>query len=121
MITLPEEFSKQISAFAPLFSKKVFDNAKVLITGGVLAIGRRTVCSALRAVGLQSERRYHKYHRVLSLAKWSARQAASILLSLLLSRFYDPNEPLIFGIDETLERRWGSKIDLQRYSRCLKC
>ena len=56
MITLAEEFSKQISAFAPLFSKKVFEHAKVLLTGCLLVVGRRTVCSALRAVGLSQEK-----------------------------------------------------------------
>jgi hypothetical protein len=80
----PEEFSKQISKFAPLFSKKVFEHAKVLITGTLLVVGRRTVCGALRAVGLHSEKRFHKYHRVLSLAKWSPYKAAQILLKLLL-------------------------------------
>lgn len=110
MITLPEEFSKQISAFAPLFSKKVFEHAKVLATGALLVIGRRTVCSALRAVGLQSEKRFHKYHRVLSLAKWSPYRAAPILLKLVVERFTASGEPLVFGIDETLERRWGSNI-----------
>lgn len=110
MITFPEEFSKQISVFAPLFSKKVFEHAKVLLLGTLLVVGRRTVCSALRAVGLQSEKRFHKYHRVLSLAKWSPYQAAQILLKLLLDHFVSPNQPLVFGIDETLERRWGRKI-----------
>ena len=110
MITLPEEFSKQISAFAPLFSKKVFEHAKVLVTGALLVVGRRTVCSALRAVGLQSEKHFHKYHRVLSLAKWSPYKAARILLKLLLDHFVGATEPLVFGIDETLERRWGAKI-----------
>lgn len=55
MFTLPEEFSKQISVFAPLFSKKVFEHVKVLLLGCLLTIGRRTVSSALRSLGLSSE------------------------------------------------------------------
>ena len=109
-MTIPEEFSKQISPFAPLFSKKVFKHAKILLMGSLLVVGRRTVCSALRAVGLDQEKQFHKYHRVLSLAKWSAHQAAPILLELLVNMFIPPSEPLVFGIDETLERRWGKKI-----------
>ena len=110
MMTLPEEFSKQISEFAPLFSKKVFEHAKVLLTGTLLVVGRRTVCSALRAVGLNLEKRFHKYHRVLSLDKWSCYNAAQILLRLLVKHFFDNSAPLIFGIDETIERRRGAKI-----------
>ncbi len=110
MMTLPKEFSKQISEFAPLFSKKVFEHAKVLLTGAILAPARRTVCSCLRSVGLQNVKQFHKYHRVLSLSKWSAYKASKMLLNLLLNRFVDKDQTLVFGIDETVERRWGPKI-----------
>ena len=110
MITLPEEFSQQISAFAGLFSKKVFEHAKVLVTGCLLVVGRRTICSALRAVGLSQEKRFDKYHAVLSKAKWSAYRAAPILLGLLVDHFFAGASYLVFGIDETIERRRGAKI-----------
>jgi len=110
MIALPKEFSKQISAFAPLFSKKVFEHAKVLVTGCLLVVGRRTVCSALRAVGLSQEKRFDKYHAVLSKAKWSCYKAARILLLMLVDHFSTPSQALVFGIDETIERRRGAKI-----------
>lgn len=110
MLTLPKEFSRQISVFAPLFSKKVFEHAKVLLMGSILVLGRRTVCSALRAVGLSEERRFHKYHRVLSKARWCAHQCARLLLLVLVDRFTKEDEALVFGIDETIERRRGQKI-----------
>ncbi len=110
MMTLPEEFSKQISEFAPLFSKKVFEHAKVLIMGAILAPVHRTVSSCLRSLGLQNLKQFHKYHRVLSLSKWSAHKASRVLLNLLLDRFVGKDETLVFGIDETVERRWGAKI-----------
>ena len=110
MLIIPEEFSAQISAFAPLFSKKVFHHVQVLLIGSLLVVGRRTVCSALRAMGLAQERQFHKYHRVLSKARWSAHQAARILLGLLVDHLVPNDEPLVLGLDETLERRWGRKI-----------
>ena len=110
MLNIPEEFSAQISSFAPLFSKKVFHHVQVLLMGSLLVIGRRTVCSALRAMGLAQEHQFHKYHRVLSKARWSAHQAARILLGLLVDELVPNDEPLVFGLDETLERRWGKKI-----------
>jgi hypothetical protein len=73
-------------------------------------VGRRTVCGALRVLGLQGEERFHKYHRLLSQSRWSAYQAARILLHLQADGFVKPDEPLVFGIDETLERHWGQKI-----------
>ncbi len=33
-----------------------------------------------------------------------------MLLQLLVDTFYPKDEPLVFGIDETIERRWGHKI-----------
>ena len=110
MLVVPKEFSDQISAFAPLFARKVFRHVKVLLMGSLLVVGRRTVCSALRAMGLSQEKQFHKYHRVLSKAKWSAYQGARILLGLLVDQLVPNNEPLVFGLDETLERRWGKKI-----------
>lgn len=110
MMIIPEEFSKQISVFARMFSRKVFKHVQILLMGSLLVVGRRTVCSALRAVGLENEKQFHKYHRVLSKARWSAHQGSRILLGLLVNTLIPSSEPIVFGLDETLERRWGSKI-----------
>jgi hypothetical protein len=110
MITLPPEFQQQISVFAPVFSKKVFEHAKILLLGSILTIGKRTISSALRAVGLQNEKRFHKYHRVLSTSKWSAFQASRILLNLIVDLFVAKDQAIVLGLDETLERRRGKKI-----------
>jgi hypothetical protein len=109
MPTLPPKIIRLLAPFAPLFSKRVWQNAQVLLAGAILAPGRRTVSSALRAMGLDRYKHFHRYHRVLSRASWSSRQASRILLGLLVGAFV-PEGPLVFGIDETLERRWGKKI-----------
>ena len=70
---------------------------------------KRTVASALRAVGLHNERRFCRYHRVLSRAKWSTQEGSRILLGLLVEAFV-PEGPLVVGVDETLERRQGRRI-----------
>jgi hypothetical protein len=69
------------------------------------------VASALRAVGLEDERCFCRYHRVLSRAKWSSKEASRILLGLLMKAFVAEGAPLVVGIDETLERRRGRKIE----------
>jgi len=63
----------------------------------------------LRVMGLAQVKQFHRYHRVLSQAKWSSLAIGRILLGLLVATFA-PDQPLIFGIDETLERRRGAKI-----------
>ena len=109
MRTLPTTMIWLLAPFTPLFSKPVWQNAQVLVAGAILAPGRRTVSSALRAMGLNRQKRFHRYHRVLSRASWSSREASRILLGLLVEAFV-PQGPLVLGIDETLERRWGKKI-----------
>jgi hypothetical protein len=110
MRTLPEGMIRVLVPFAPLFSKSVWGHVQVLIIGAILAPGKRTVASALRAVGLDNERRFCRYHRVLSRAKWSTQEASRILLGLLVEAFVPEGDPLVVGIDETLERRQGKRI-----------
>ena len=109
MRTLPTTMIRVLAPFAPLFSKRVFEHVQLLLTGSILASGKRTVASALRAVGLDKEKRFCRYHRVLSRAAWSTREASRILLGLLVEAFV-PDGPLVVGVDETLERRQGKKI-----------
>ncbi len=106
---LPSGFSSLLMAFAPLFRSSVWDYAQVLLLGAILAPGRRTVSSVLCIVGLGSERNFQNYHRVLNRVRWSSRAASQILLGLLVQSFA-PSGPLLVGLDDTIERRWGRKI-----------
>ena len=51
---------------------------------------------------------------------WSSREVARVLLVLLLQHLDGGGGPLIFGIDETLERRRGPKIKA-RASTATRC
>ncbi|MBA3472428.1 MAG: transposase [Rubrobacter sp.] len=111
MRTLPTEMIRVLAPFVPLFSERVWQHVQLLLAGAILAPGKRTVASALRAVGLEEEPRFCRYHRVLSRAVWSSREASRVLLGLLAEAFVpEGGGPLVLGIDETLERRRGKKI-----------
>jgi hypothetical protein len=109
MLTLPAELMTIIVIFAPLFSKAVFEYAKVLLVGAILAPGKRTVTSCLRVCGKSQEQNFQNYHRLLNRARWAALAASRILLKLLLATFL-PSGTLVFGLDETIERRRRGKI-----------
>jgi hypothetical protein len=109
MLTLPAELLPLIVEFASLFSKPVWEHAKLLVVGAILAPGKRTVTAALRVCGLSQEKGFVNYHRVLNRARWSAMAAAQLLLHLLVSTFA-PEGELIFGLDDTIERRRGEQI-----------
>ena len=121
MRTLPAMMIRALAPFAPLFSKSVFQHVQVLVAGAILAPGCRTVSSALRAMGLDQHKRFHRYHRVLSRARWSSREVGRVLLGLLVEAFVCEGEPLVVGIDETLERRYGKKISARGIYRYLRC
>ncbi|MDT4955059.1 MAG: hypothetical protein QOJ02_3197 [Acidobacteriota bacterium] len=109
MLTMPSELMSLIVAFAPLFSKPVWAHAQVLIVGSLLSPAKRTVTSALRVMGLGSEKHFQNYHRVLNRAVWSSLAASRILLSLLIHTFA-PKGVLVLGLDDTIERRRGQRI-----------
>jgi hypothetical protein len=109
MRTLPTEMIRVLAPFAPLFSEGVWRHVQVLSMGARIAPGKRTVSSAFRPMGLDQQNRFHRYHRVLSRAKWSSAEASRVLLGLLVEAFV-PDGPLVLGVDETLERRQGKKI-----------
>jgi len=109
MPTLPAAMIPVVMAFAPLFSARVWGHVQVLLAGAILAPAQRTVTAALRVTGLAHVRQFHRYHRVLSRAEWSELAVGRVLLGLLIAAFA-PTGPLLFGIDDTLERRRGKRI-----------
>ncbi len=109
MPDLPARFAALIITFAPLFVQRSWRHARVLLVGAILAPGRRTVASVLRITGHARDKHFTNYHRVLSRAPWSARAGARILLAHLV-RAFAPRGPVIVGLDDTIERRWGPRI-----------
>ncbi|MDF1530436.1 MAG: transposase [Sedimenticola sp.] len=109
MLTLPDEYTTMFAQMKPLFSKRVWELAKVLAVGAILAPGKRTVTAVLRIMGLSAERHFQNYHRVLNRAVWSNLMLSLVLLRLLLETFL-PAGSVVIGIDETIERRRGEKI-----------
>jgi hypothetical protein len=109
MPAFPPELASVLLAFQSLFSQRVWQYASVLLLGAILSPGKRTVSSALRVMGLSTQRHFQNYHRALNRAVWSGRHAGFILLRMLLATFA-PSGPLVLGLDDTIERRWGAKI-----------
>jgi hypothetical protein len=129
MPPLPESIITVLGAFVPLFSRPVWCHAQMLVVGAILCRGPHTVTAVLRVMGLGGERRFEKYHRVLSRAGWSGLQGAKILLGLLVL-LVPGGWPLLIGVDETIERRSGRRIKAKGCYRdavrstqkvCVKC
>jgi hypothetical protein len=109
MPTLPPTIIALLIPFVPLFSSRVWTHAQVLLSGAILTPAQRTVTAALRITGHAQIKQFHRYHRVLSRARWSGLAVGRVLLRLLAAAFL-PAGPLVIGVDETIERRRGKKI-----------
>jgi len=95
-----------LAHFAPVFTAPTYQKGLVLVVGTILAKGRRTVTSALRAVGHTQTADWAKYHHVLNRAQWSGLELSARLLLLLVAT-WAPAGGITVDVDETLERRWG--------------
>src|SRR6266496_4759519 len=61
-------------------------------------------------MGLSDERQFQNYHRVLSRATWSSLAVSRIQLVALVGVLVPAAAPIVVGLDDTIERRWGTKI-----------
>jgi DDE superfamily endonuclease len=120
MRTLPTKMVQALAPFAPLFSKRVWQNAQVLLMG---AFPQPQVCeqSALPcARWAWTNTNAAIASRCRSHASWSSVKASRVLLGLSVEVFVPEGDSLIVGIDETLERRWAKKIAYTRASTVIR-
>ena len=106
---VPTRLAEWMQPFAEGFTAPTWQHVLVLIVGTILTPGRRTVAAALRVIGLEQTAHFTNYHRVLNRNRWSSRWVARCLLRLLIATFV-PSGPVVIGLDDTIERRWGAKI-----------
>lgn len=108
-LPIPAVLVPWLLPFRDFFSPTVWDRVQVLVAGAILAPGKRTVSSALRIMGLDGISNFTGYHQVLNRACWNPRKIGRRLLRMILDRLV-PDGPVVIGIDDTIERRWGQKI-----------
>ena len=102
-------YNTRYVVFCTTFSSRVWPHAQVLLTGAILAPGKRTVSALLRVLGLDHRSDFQTYHRVLNRCVWSPLQGSRRLLQVLLATF-TPRGRLVFGLDDTIKRRRGDSI-----------
>ena len=107
---MSSRLAEWMQPFRGAFTTPTWHYVMVLVMGAILVPGRRTVASALRVTGLDQAPHFTNYHRVLNRNKWSARWLSRRLFGLLVSAFVPPDEPVVIGLDDTIERRWGARI-----------
>jgi hypothetical protein len=114
---LPDPIIEVLMTFRPLFTAPTWRKLMTLLTGTLLAQGRRTVAAALRASGNDQAGNWSLFHQVLNRARWSPLAVSRQLLLLIVETFIPAGASVDLVIDETLERRWGSKISKRGHYR----
>jgi hypothetical protein len=106
----PPRFLSRLEGLVDLFTRPTWANVLLLLAGVILAPGRRTVTAALRILGRDRDHNFCTFHRILNRAAWPSRATAGRLLLLPVNAFVPPGAPIVIGLDDTIERRWGAKI-----------
>jgi hypothetical protein len=99
-----------LEPFRCVFTAPTWKKMLTLLRGALLTRGRRTVATALRHTGHEQDPHFSSFHQALNRARWSPLQASRRLLTLIIETFVPGGGTLDIVIDETLERRWGTKI-----------
>lgn len=111
MRTLPPLMIPFLLPFRTIFSTgTTFSKICLLFIGATLCRGARTVCSCLTALGMQGEKIFSNYHRVLNRSKWKGFEGSKILLNIILT--FTKGDVLLI-VDEHLERRRGKNIQIK--------
>lgn len=114
---LPARIIEVLTVFRPLFTAPTWRKLMILLTGTLLARGRRTVAAALRASGNAQAGNWSLFHQVLNRTRWSPLAVSRQLQLLIVETFVPAGDCVDLVIDETLERRWGSQISKRGHYR----
>lgn len=106
---VPQILRQWLQAWRTCFTAPSWEHVLVLVMGALLAPGKRTVSSCLRMTGRAGASNFATYHQILNRARWSSRAVARCLLGMVVERLV-PNGPVVIGMDDTIERRWGRRI-----------
>lgn len=99
-----------LKPFRDAFTAPTWNLARILVMGALLAPGKRTATSCLRITGRAMVPTFGSCHQVLNRARWQPRRLARSLTRLLVGQLLAERDPVIIGLDDTIERRWGPRI-----------
>ncbi len=113
----PDVLKLWLEPFRALFTAPTRTLALTLVMGALPAPGKRTVTSCLRMTGRAMAASFGCHHQVLNRARWTPRKVSRRLILLLTGQLLDRDGPVIIGLDDTIERRWGPRISARGICR----
>ena len=98
-----------LTVLQPCFTAPSWEHVLVIVMGAILAPGKRTITACLRMTGRADASNFASYHHLLNRTRWRSAAMTRRLLTLIIDRLV-PDGPVVIGVDDTIERRWGRKI-----------
>jgi len=108
LASLPPTWQGWIAFLQTPLHQRLAWRLEFLMLGVVMAKGRRTITSWLRAAGLRTG--WEDYYYFLTAVGRACAFMATLLLRLLV-RHLRPDGPLVFAIDDTPTKRYGPKVE----------
>ena len=106
---VPDILRSWLRVLQPCFTALSWEHVLVIVMGAVLAPGKRTITACLRMTGRADAGNFTTYHQLLNRVRWRSATMARRMLCLIIDRLV-PDGPVVIGVDDTIERRWGRKI-----------
>lgn len=98
-----------LEAVRGVFTAPTFENFRILALGWMLTPGHHAVTSALVVTGLSAERDHSAFHRLFSLAKWSADELGRTLFFMALKQVPE-DAVILLSLDDTLASKKGERV-----------
>lgn len=102
-------FLALLQLFAPHFTQPTFRSFLTVACGWVLALGRHTVTTAVRAANATRWKHISSFHRFFSKSKWEL-DPMGLVLVRMIDAMVPLAQPLVVAVDDTLGRHTGKKI-----------
>lgn len=106
--SFPPIWQDWISAFQSPLDKRSAWRLEIMMLGVIMATGRRTVTSWLRAAGVKAG--WEEFYYFVAAVGRAVDYMASLLLRLLVRQLRPAQGPLVFAIDDTPTKRFGPKV-----------
>jgi hypothetical protein len=106
-VCLTVEWAAWVATLADPLHRRLAWRPAVVVSGILMASGRRTAASWWRAAAVGQ--RFRSYYYFLDSVGRKAIDLAAVLLGIVLGRI-DPSGPLLFAIDDTPTKRYGPKV-----------
>lgn len=106
-IQFPEKFVNLISLLSENFTKPSFKHFQVVLSAILIGGPKKTLTSGIRLNNLQCH--FSNIHRFVGQYQWDVYQVVFALLDAI-SKFLNLPQYLVFGLDDTLVPKYGTKI-----------